>query len=477
MEATSDLPELPVTLGDPDPLRVGTEALVRMPGIGGTGVVTVSRIVQMAAHLDGLYAAGLDQTGLAQKGGPVISDVRISHRPIEGAVRAGTKSVDLLLGLDILGAANEESLETFHPDRTVAVVNTAEVATAAMVLDGSVGFPADVTRIERSTRRTENLYLDGQWIAERLFADHLPANMVMLGAAVQHGCLPITPESVERAIELNGTAVPVNRAAFRWGRATAADPEAVRAALRPALPAPPVAPPALERLLESVPTAVGPVLVRRAADLAGWQSTRVARRYVEDVLAIARQEAERTGDPFHPVATAYATGLHKLWAYKDEYEVARLHLDAAQRAALEAEFGPGARTEVLLRPPLLVALGLRRKIRIGRLARPAFTALRSARHLRGTPFDPFGQTAMRRTERALVGEYRRAVTEAVRQLRPDNAAMVAAIAASAEEVRGYEDVKRRGIERFRHRLGELGTALSEPPAPAGDHPERWPIAG
>ncbi len=477
VEATSDLPELPVTLGDPDPLRVGTEALVRMPGIGGTGVVTVSRIVQMAAHLDGLYAAGLDQTGLAQKGGPVISDVRISHRPIEGAVRAGTKSVDLLLGLDILGAANEESLETFHPDRTVAVVNTAEVATAAMVLDGSVGFPADVTRIERSTRRTENLYLDGQWIAERLFADHLPANMVMLGAAVQHGCLPITPESVERAIELNGTAVPVNRAAFRWGRATAADPEAVRAALRPALPAPPVAPPALERLLESVPTAVGPVLVRRAADLAGWQSTRVARRYVEDVLAIARQEAERTGDPFHPVATAYATGLHKLWAYKDEYEVARLHLDAAQRAALEAEFGPGARTEVLLRPPLLVALGLRRKIRIGRLARPAFTALRSARHLRGTPFDPFGQTAMRRTERALVGEYRRAVTEAVRQLRPDNAAMVAAIAASAEEVRGYEDVKRRGIERFRHRLGELGTALSEPPAPAGDHPERWPIAG
>ncbi|MGB7053448.1 MAG: DUF6537 domain-containing protein, partial [Acidimicrobiales bacterium] len=226
-----------------------------------------------------------------------------------------------------------------------------------------------------------------------------------------------------------------------------------------------------------VPTAVGPVLVRRAADLAGWQSTRVARRYVEDVLAIVRQEAERTGDPFHPVATAYATGLHKLWAYKDEYEVARLHLDAAQRAALEAEFGPGARTEVLLRPPLLVALGLRRKIRIGRLARPAFTALRSARHLRGTPFDPFGQTAMRRTERALVGEYRRAVTEAVRQLRPDNAAMVAAIAASAEEVRGYEDVKRRGIERFRHRLGELGTALSEPPAPAGDHPERWPIAG
>ncbi len=271
----------------------------------------------------------------------------------------------------------------------------------------------------------------------------------------------------------------VNRAAFRWGRAAAIDPEAVRAALSSPLRAPAraVLPAALERLLDSAPPALSSTLVLRAADLADWQSARVARRYVEDVLAVAREEAERTGEAAHPVATAYAIGLHKLWAYKDEYEVARLHLDPAQRAALEAEFGPGARTQVLLRPPLLATLGLRRKIRIGRLARPVFFALRSARHLRGTPFDPFGQTAMRRTERALVAEYRRAAAEAVRHLRPDNAAMVAALAASAEEVRGYEDVKRRGIQRLRDRMAELGTALSEPPAPVGHHSEHWPIAG
>ena len=479
VEMTPEIPALPVTLVEPDQLRVGTDALVRMPGIGGTGVVTVSRILQMAAHLDGLYAAGLDQTGLAQKGGPVISDVRISSHPIHGAIRAGTKSVDLLLGLDLLGAADEETLQTSHPARTVAVVNTAEVATAAMVLDPSVGFPHDVSRIDRSTRRSENLYLDAQWIAERLFADHLPANLVMLGAAMQHGCLPVSPESVERAIELNGTAVDVNRAAFRWGRAAAVDAGAVRAALDPrSRPRPAAAPPpVLHRLLDAAPAALVPVLARRAADLADWQSTRVARRYIEDVLAVARKETERTGDTAHPVATAYAKGLHKLWAYKDEYEVARLHLDPVQRAALEEEFGPGARTQALLRPPLLAAFGLRRKIRVGRLGQAAFTVLRSARHLRGTFFDPFGHTNMRRTERALVREYRRAVDDAMERLRPDNAATVAALAASPEAVRGYEGVKRRGIERFRGRLAELGSVLAEPPAPAGHHPEHWSIAG
>jgi indolepyruvate ferredoxin oxidoreductase len=476
-QVASGLPEPPVILVDPDRCRVGTDALVRMPGIGGTGVVTLSRIVQMAAHLDGLYAAGLDQTGLAQKGGPVISDVRISPRLIEGTVRASAKSVDLLLGLDVLGAVAEETLTTCEPTRTVAVVNTAEVATAAMVLDPSIAFPHDISRLDRATRHADNLYLDGQWIAERLFADDLPTNMVMLGAAVQHGCLPLTPGSVERAIELNGTAVTINLAAFRWGRAAAIDLDAVRTALDRSFPAPPPSPVALERLLDSAPPALAPVLGRRAADLLGWQSTRIARRYVEEVLVVARDEAERTGDRSHPVAVAYAIGLHKLWAYKDEYEVARLHLDPIQRAAVEAEFGPGTRTRVLLQPPLLAAFGLRRKIRVGRLARPVFVTLRAARHLRGTPLDLFGRTDMRRTERALVGEYRRAVHRAMEHLQPGNASTIEALAGSPEEVRGFEDVKRRGIERFRQRLAELGTAISESAAPAGHLPKSVPFAG
>ncbi len=190
-------------------------------------MVTVSRILQMAAHLDGLFAAGLDQTGLAQKGGPVISDVRIAVRPIEAAVKASAGAVDLLLGLDLLGVASDENLTVADPDRTVAVVNVAGVATAAMVRDPSITFPKDTARIDRATRSADNVYLDAQWISERLFGDHLPTNLVMLGAAYQHGCLPITAGAIEEAIRLNGAGARENRAAFRWGRAAVVDSGAI----------------------------------------------------------------------------------------------------------------------------------------------------------------------------------------------------------------------------------------------------------
>jgi indolepyruvate ferredoxin oxidoreductase len=449
-----------------------------MPGVGGTGVVTASRIVQMAAHIDGLFAAGLDQTGLAQKGGPVISDVRIGAGPIDAAVKAGARSADLLLGLDLLGAASDENLAVADPGRTVAVVNIARVATAAMVRDTSIPFPKDTARIDRVTCPSENLYLDAQWISERLFGDHLPTNLVMLGAAYQHGCLPVTAGAIEEAIRLNGTGATGNRAAFRWGRAAVIDPAAVTAALAPA-PRPVPRPPAsLRPLLASAPAALVDVLELRVTDLAGYQSTAYARRYLDEVLRTARIEGERTGDSAFPVATAFARSLHKLMAYKDEYEVARLHLDPAQKAELTAEFGEGATTKVLLHPPVLKALGLTRKISLGPAARPAFSMLRAARHVRGTPIDPFGWSRMRRTERALIAEYQALVTGSLEQLTPASAALVTAIAASAEEIRGYEDVKRRSIDHFRSRAGELVDQLAHRSgAGPGRSSHRWPIAG
>ena len=228
--------EPPVDLGVRPRRRTTNDLLVRLPGIGGTGVVTVSRILQMAAHLDGFYAAGLDQTGLAQKGGPVTSDVRIATRPIGAAVKAGARSVDLLLGLDVLGTAGDENLATADAGRTVAVVNQAGVATSAMVRDPSIPYFGDTARIDRSTRAAENLYLDAQWISERLFGDHLPTNLVMLGAAYQHGCLPVSDGAIEEAIRLNGAGTAENLAAFRWGRAAVIDRDAVTAALAPAPP-------------------------------------------------------------------------------------------------------------------------------------------------------------------------------------------------------------------------------------------------
>jgi indolepyruvate ferredoxin oxidoreductase len=453
--------EPPVHLRPPRARRTPDDLVVRMPGIGGTGVVTVSHILQMAALLDGRYAAGLDQTGLAQKGGPVISDVRIASRPIAGSVKAGARSADLLLGLDLLGTASEENLAVADSDRTVAVVNTAEVATATMVRDQAVAFPQDRSRIDRSTRSAENVYLDARWIAERLFDDHLPSNLVMLGAAFQHGCLPITADAVEEAIGLNGVGAAENRAAFRWGRAAVIDPAAVTAALADDTAPAPVPPVALRSLLSTAPEVLGEALALRVADLARYQNTAYARRYLTDVLETARIEHDRTSDPRLPVTGAFARGLHKLMAYKDEYEVARLHSDATQQAALTAAFGHGATTEVVLRPPLLTAFGLKRKIHLGRAARPVFTVLRASRRLRGTPLDPFGRTEMRRTERQLVGEYRGMVSDALGQLTPASAGLVTAIAELSDEIRGYEDVKRRSISRYRSRAADLMGQLAE----------------
>ena len=169
------------------------------------------------------------------------------------------------------------------------------------------------------------------------------------------------------------------------------------------------------------------------------------------------------------MAAAFARGLHKLMAYKDEYEVARLHLDAAPRAAMRAEFGEGAGTRVLLHPPVLKALGLRRKISLGPAAGPAFRMLRVGRHLRGTAFDPFGWAEMRRTERALVDEYDALVSEALVQLHPASAAIVTAMAALADDIRGYEGVKRRNIDRVRARAAELVDQLGAVEVPSDSY--------
>ncbi len=204
-----------------------------MPGVGGTGVVTVSQILQMAALLQGRWSTGLDQTGLAQKGGPVISDVRLAPAADDGAPRAAGGEVDVLLGLELLGAVAPETLRTLDPARTVAVVNIHETATAAMVSDveqPELPLADCVARVQASTVADEALFVDAGALAESLFGDHMPANVMMLGAAYQHGCLPLDATAIERAIELNGAAVERNLAAFAWGRAVAADPSGTLAA-------------------------------------------------------------------------------------------------------------------------------------------------------------------------------------------------------------------------------------------------------
>ncbi|HEY1969746.1 MAG TPA: indolepyruvate ferredoxin oxidoreductase family protein [Pseudonocardia sp.] len=468
------IPELPVVLTEPVARFDTDEVLIRMPGIGGTGVVTASQILQMAAHLDGRFAAGLDQTGLAQKGGPVVSDVRIGKRPLGGAVRATRGSADVLLGFDLLGAGAESNLAAAGPERTIAVLNTNIVPTAAMVTNQVAlpGSPTDtIGRIEAVTRAADNLYLDAQRLSEALFGDHMPANMLLVGAAFQHGVIPLPVEAIEQAIRLNGAQVSNTLAAFRWGRAAALDMAAVLTATTTAEPPTvPEDPAAVEMVAGRVADpALAGALRTRVSDLVGYQSLDYAEGYLDDVVEVAELAVRRAGaQAGGRVALAYAVGLHRLMAYKDEYEVARLHLDATERARLRGRFGAGASVSVLLHPPLLRALGLNRKLRLRRSADLAFRILRAGRRLRGTPLDVFGYPALRRTERELVKEYRELVKGALAALHPANVEQVLALAELADTVRGYENVKLANVARFREQAGAALAALGAADQSAAD---------
>ncbi|MFC5823820.1 indolepyruvate ferredoxin oxidoreductase family protein [Nonomuraea insulae] len=427
-------PPLPVEPPDPV-LNDAGDVLIRMPGIGGTGVVTVSQILQMAAHLDGLHATGLEQTGLAQKGGPVVSDVRISKRPPTGSVRASQGSADVLIGFDVLGAAADTTLAVASPERTVAVLNTSVVPTAAMVT-GRVPVPGHADAVARvASASREQVCVDAHALSEALFGDHMPANLLLLGAAYQRGCLPVSGDSIERAITLNRAAVEQNLAAFRWGRAAVSDPEAV--ALLVTTPEPQ----GLEELVAA-----------RVADLTGYQNATYARTYADDVNHVTALAVERAGETAGTaIALAYARGLHKLMAYKDEYEVARLHLDPTEVERREREFGKDAVVSVLLHPPVLRAMGMKRKIKVRRSAGVLFRGLRAARVLRGTAFDVFGRAEVRRVERELVTEYRDLVRSALTRLTPGTAGAVEEIAGLPELIRGYEDIKLTRVAEFRDR--------------------------
>ncbi|MDN5920469.1 MAG: 2-oxoacid:acceptor oxidoreductase family protein, partial [Pseudonocardia sp.] len=460
-----EIPELPVRLVEPTRRLTGDTTLLRMPGIGGTGVVTISQVLQRAAYLDGSYAAGLEQTGLAQKGGPVVSDVRIAKAPFTGSLRASRATADVLVGFDLLGAVDAANLATARPGHTVAVINTALAPTAAMVTGRVVlpGSPDDSLERIAAATGPATLHLDAQFLSESLFGDHMPANMILVGAAYQHGVVPIGAEAIEDAIRHGGTAAEKTLAAFRWGRAAVIDHDAVLAAVAPpARPTVEVGAGAADLARAHATGAdLTAVLATRIADLEGFQDTGLARRYADEVSRVTAIATGRTDTAAgEAVGVAYATGLHKLLAYKDEYEVARLHLDPVERARRDAEYGPDASVSVLLHPPVLRALGMNRKIRLrGRTAEVAFRALRAGRGLRGTPLDVFGYATVRRVERELVGEYQSLVRDALTHLDTATAPLVTEIAGLPDMIRGYEDIKLANVETFRDRARELRDEL------------------
>jgi indolepyruvate ferredoxin oxidoreductase len=453
-------PALEVKLREPERLATADDFAVRMMGIGGTGVVTVNQVLGMAALIDGLHVSGLDQTGLSQKGGPVISDLRISNEPLAAASKSPAGSIDLYLGFDLLGAASENNLVTTDRERTVAVVSTHAVPTGRMVVDVNERFPelaAQLDRIDATTRREHNLYLDAQMLSERLFGDHMMSNTLALGAAYQRGMLPVSADALEEAIRLNGAAVEKNLAAFAWGRAVVAAPDAVERATRPPEEIVPVRELSKgERELVDVAVNGDRGELRRLAEvrvpeLVAYQDEAYARRWAELVRRGQVAEQERT--PGHgELAETVARQLFKLMAYKDEYEVARLHLDAVEQTKLRAEFGEDVKVAFNLHPPLLRAMGLKRKLKLGGWFVPAFRSLRRMRRLRGTRLDPFGRAEVRRVERELIGEYEALVDEALTLLTPDTHETAVELLELPDLIRGYEDIKLRNVVLYRKRV-------------------------
>src|SRR4051812_28191315 len=299
----------------------------------------------------------------------------------------------------------------------------------------------------------------------------MPTNTLLIGAAYQAGCLPLSADALEQAIRLNGAAVEKNLAAFAWGRAVVSAPDAVREVLDRGVAAAgsaAAAPQALDGEARVIVDATGAdgelrrLLEVRVPELIAYAGgTALARRYADDVMAVAAAEARRGAPGETAIAEAYARGLFKLLAYKDEYEVARLHLDGVQRARVRDEFGGKAKVYVMLHPPVLRALGLKRKLKLrSGLVRPVFVTLRGLRRLRGTKLDLFGLPRVRRVERALPGEYRALVDRSLERLTPVTHATVAQIADLPDVVRGYEDVKLANVERFRARAAELEDQLA-----------------
>ncbi|WP_203000150.1 indolepyruvate ferredoxin oxidoreductase family protein [Frankia nepalensis] len=485
----------------PAPDGPGGGFAVRMVGVGGTGVVTVNHILLAAAARDGLHAAALDQTGLAQKGGPVVSELRIGTAPPDGN-RVGPAGCDVLLAFDPLGATSPPTLAALDPRRSSVVAASTAAPTIQMVTDARLRAPDPTTLravlAERTSPGRVNV-IDARRIATELVGDPMGANLVLLGAAWQTGLLPLSLEALLAAITGGNTGAAGRAggrgardlAAFGWGRAAVAHPEVVagRLAQTPARFRLPAAARGRD-LVDGAFPADGParaaadraglldLVAARAADLRDYQNRRYALDYVAFVATVAAAEVDRLAGSTR-LAEAVARGLHRLLAYKDEYEVARLHLRfhadvrAAAAAAgtdhadirdgaVAAPAGPrgprwpwglgGLRWH--LRPPLLRALGVNRKIRVGGpLGVLALRSLVGLRRLRGTPFDPFGYTALRRTERALIAEYRAAVLATLPGLTAATAETALAVAGAAELVRGYERVKLASVDAFRAALG------------------------
>jgi indolepyruvate ferredoxin oxidoreductase len=444
----------------PPPLSALAEPFgIMVAGIGGTGVVTVGQIIAMAAHIEGRGCSVLDMSGLAQKGGPVVSHVRLAERPADiHSTRVGTGAADLVIGCDVIVAASRDVLSRMGEGRTRAAINMTGTPTAAFVKNPDWKYPGAAAErdIRDACGNGRADFIEAGKAATALMGDAIATNMFMLGYAWQKGWLPLSEAALLKAIALNGVSVGFNTQAFIWGRNAAHDWSAVERLARQNESA--------TQVIEFTKTpSLDDLIERRAGFLAAYQDAAYAEKYRAFVRLVLKAEtALLPGPGTLRLTEAVARYLFKLMAYKDEYEVARLHADKAFRQKIADMFEGDYKLRFHLAPPLLAkrdAGGRLVKQEFGSWMMHAFSVLAKMKFLRGTAFDIFGYTAERRTERELIEQYRETISGLLRDLTMDNLAAAVAIASIPEQVRGFGHIKEKNIETARAKQAALMAAF------------------
>ncbi|MCX7144963.1 MAG: 2-oxoacid:acceptor oxidoreductase family protein, partial [Sulfuritalea sp.] len=410
---------------------------ILITGVGGTGVVTIGALIGMAAHIDGKGVTVLDMTGLAQKGGAVFSHVRICDDPEAiHAVRVATGEADAVIGGDVIVTASPDALTRMRTNRTRVVVNCAETPTADFTRNPDWQFP--LARMQAVVGETVGSgaahFVDASDLALRLMGDSIASNLFLLGYAWQLGMVPVSWDAIDRAIELNGTAIAMSRAAFLWGRRAAHDPVAVAAYARPKIAVPPA--PTLDELI-----------AKRVSFLTEYQDAAYAERYRTQVEKI---RAAETAINSSQLTETVAHNLFKLMAIKDEYEVARLYAETDFLQKVGERFDGDYTLSFHLAPPLLARpdpkTGMVKKMAFGPWMLTAFKWLAKARRYRGSRWDYFGRSEERQLERSLLTDYEADLDGLLGKLDRSSLGDAIALARLPEKIRGFGHVKRRSID-------------------------------
>ncbi|MBG6073918.1 MULTISPECIES: indolepyruvate ferredoxin oxidoreductase family protein [unclassified Polaromonas] len=423
-------------------------------GVGGTGVITIGQLLGMAAHLEGKGVVTQDAGGLAQKGGATWSHIQIANRPESiYTTKVDTAKADLVIGCDPIVTASPYTLATMQPGRTFVAMNSHGAPTAAFVTNPGWQFPGGncESAVQAAVGAEGLASFDAEQVAVQLIGDSIYTNPLILGFAWQKGRVPLSHAALMRAIELNAVQVDNNKAAFEWGRRCAHDLASVQAMFKAA------------QVIEFVKKpSQTEMLTKRVAFLTAYQNAAYAQTYQAFVEKVRAIEAPLGKTTLTEAVTRY---LFKLMAYKDEYEVARLHTDSGFLNKVNAMFEGDFKLNYHLAPPLLAKQndkGELQKQQFGPWMLTGFKLLAKLKGVRGTPFDVFGRSEERKEERALIAEYRASVEEILASLSLENHATAVEIARIPELIKGYGHVKARHLAAARPQWEALMQAFRQP---------------